>query len=746
MSWRAILDFTRPVRNKIFNGIKPFFTKGGFLFFPLKPRRKAAGFLQGEYLARKILILLIIFAWLFSGWPPIFNFSPKVQEVYAAACTTAALATGTDPGADTIAPGSGIADSGQFTITGSGNTCAATVSALTVTLAGSGTPYVGLAEVSITSSDGSTTYYSAITSFASNNVSFSGGTAIPISKASVGAVTFKIRVTPKTHALMDAVPGASYDIAPYVSSWTTTLTKSGSDTNPNTTTIDNLSPTSATVPLASTVGVQNTTLKWTASSASDFQTTSGSIILRWAAATQGAEVPAEGSTYSAGNTIATATVACVISSAASAAVSKIDGTGGDAGCTTTALTGGQDYSYKVFSLDLRGNYDAGTTLNGSPFTPIDVPSVSTQAAGSVEATTATGNGTITSTNGQNATAWGVCYKTSSPCTIADSVAAGSGTGGVGAFTASMISLSTGTTYYIKAYATNSAGTSYGSEVTILTKPAAPTALNFTSVTATTLRLNWTALTGAASYKVERCAGAGCSSFSEIASGVTTAYYDDSILTCNTLYRYRVRATNATGDGSYSSIAEQTTGICGSITADIVNGSYVSVSSPTMAMNSVTFSLICQTATGSFGTASQQIYVNNNNGADNGWTLTLAAQATTNVWDSAGIDYDFNDPTGSGCTDGGDADGVGGQMTVDPSVATLAIGQCGSCTTNNISKGSSAAFNQGTTDTITLLTATATSDDVGDWTLQGVSISQTIPAEQPAASDYNINMTLTVTAN
>jgi hypothetical protein len=49
----------------------------------------------------------------------------------------------------------------------------------------------------------------------------------------------------------------------------------------------------------------------------------------------------------------------------------------------------------------------------------------------------------------------------------------------------------------------------------------------------------------------------------------------------------------------------------------------------------------------------------------------------------------------------------------------------------------------TTDSVTLLTAAAGSDDIGDWTLQGVSILNTIPAEQPAASDYDINMTLSI---
>jgi len=221
---------------------------------------------------------------------------------------------------------------------------------------------------------------------------------------------------------------------------------------------------------------------------------------------------------------------------------------------------------------------------------------------------------------------------------------------------------------------------------------------------------------------------------------------------NTTVRLRINTVIAFSGGTRSwtgqndNIAVTITHSSATISTDIVDASYVSVGSPTMAMNTTTFDFACQTVTGSFGTTSEQIYVNNDNGADNGWTLTLAAQATTSVWDSTGTDYDFNDPTGSGCTDGGDSDSLGGQMTVDPSVATLAVGQCGSCTTNNISKGNSASFNEGTTDTITLLTATSASDNVGDWTLQGVSISQKIPAEQPAASDYSINMVLTVTAS
>lgn len=185
---------------------------------------------------------------------------------------------------------------------------------------------------------------------------------------------------------------------------------------------------------------------------------------------------------------------------------------------------------------------------------------------------------------------------------------------------------------------------------------------------------------------------------------------------------------------------------GTLSVDIVDGSYVTVGSPSVTMGAETFSFSCQSATGTFGSGTQQIYVQNPDAADNGWVVSLAGSAPTTFWDSAGTDYDFNDPTTAGCTDGGDADSLGGQMTVDASGGTLAAGACSSCNTTSVTKGSSNAYNQGTVDSITILTGASGSNDIGDWTLQGVSISQTIPAEQPAATDYDINMTLSIVAS
>ena len=185
---------------------------------------------------------------------------------------------------------------------------------------------------------------------------------------------------------------------------------------------------------------------------------------------------------------------------------------------------------------------------------------------------------------------------------------------------------------------------------------------------------------------------------------------------------------------------------GTLVVDIVDASYVTVASPSVVLTTGTFSFTCGTATGTFGSASQVIYVKNPDAADGGWTASLAGSATTAVWDSVGTDYDFNDSTGTGCTDGADVDALGGQMTVDPSVGTLAVGQCASCVVTNVTKGSSTAFLEGTTNSITVLTGAIASNDIGDWKLTGVTISQKVPAEQPAASDYDISMVLSVVAS
>jgi YD repeat-containing protein len=59
--------------------------------------------------------------------------------------------------------------------------------------------------------------------------------------------------------------------------------------------------------------------------------------------------------------------------------------------------------------------------------------------------------------------------------------------------------------------------------------------------------------------VERCQGAGCSTFTQIGTPATAGYGDTGLIT-STSYSYRVRATDAAGNlSSYSGVASATTG-------------------------------------------------------------------------------------------------------------------------------------------------------------------------------------------
>ena len=95
-----------------------------------------------------------------------------------------------------------------------------------------------------------------------------------------------------------------------------------------------------------------------------------------------------------------------------------------------------------------------------------IPILSTTEITEITQTTATSGGNITDEGGATVTARGVCWSTSQNPTISDSKTEdGTGTGN---FTSSISGLEPNTTYYVRAYATNSEGTGYGSELSFTT--------------------------------------------------------------------------------------------------------------------------------------------------------------------------------------------------------------------------------------------------------------------------------------
>ena len=97
-----------------------------------------------------------------------------------------------------------------------------------------------------------------------------------------------------------------------------------------------------------------------------------------------------------------------------------------------------------------------------------VPTVTTAQVSNIQQTTAMGGGTVTNAGGGTVTERGICWSTShNPTTNGSHASNGTGPG---SFTVNMTGLTPGTTYYVRAYATNSAGTAYGSEVSFTTVP------------------------------------------------------------------------------------------------------------------------------------------------------------------------------------------------------------------------------------------------------------------------------------
>lgn len=98
--------------------------------------------------------------------------------------------------------------------------------------------------------------------------------------------------------------------------------------------------------------------------------------------------------------------------------------------------------------------------------PVTLPAVTTSAITGIGQTYATSGGTVTSDGGANVTGRGVCWSTSTNPTIAHGhTSDGSGTG---TFISTISGLTANTPYYVRSYATNRVGTSYGNELSFTT--------------------------------------------------------------------------------------------------------------------------------------------------------------------------------------------------------------------------------------------------------------------------------------
>ncbi len=136
-----------------------------------------------------------------------------------------------------------------------------------------------------------------------------------------------------------------------------------------------------------------------------------------------------------------------------------------------------NYTYYGYSMSVRCLKNTITAA---------LPTVSTSPVTGITATTAVSGGTVINDNGAPVTARGVVWSTTAGPTIDNNQGITSNGTGSGGFASDLAGLSPGTAYFVKAYATNSVGTSYGGEVQFTTSiPAVVTISGLTIGAGTT---------------------------------------------------------------------------------------------------------------------------------------------------------------------------------------------------------------------------------------------------------------------
>jgi hypothetical protein len=135
--------------------------------------------------------------------------------------------------------------------------------------------------------------------------------------------------------------------------------------------------------------------------------------------------------------------------------------------TFNVILSGLSYATKYYARAYATG-ESGTVYGEEvTFTTLPVaPTLTTAAITEITGNSATGGGNITVTGGAEITARGICYSTEPNPTVSDTKT--SDGEGDGEFVSALADLKGNTEYFVRAYATNSAGTGYGPEVSFTT--------------------------------------------------------------------------------------------------------------------------------------------------------------------------------------------------------------------------------------------------------------------------------------
>jgi len=227
------------------------------------------------------------------------------------------------------------------------------------------------------------------------------------------------------------------------------------------------------------------------------------------------------------------------------------------------------YSYRVRATDAAGNLSTYSNTASATTPDTTPPTAPAGLTGTASSTTQIDLSWTASTDNVGVTGYLVERCQGAGCTTFTQVA--SVTSGT---TYSDTGLTASTTYSYRVRATDAANnlSSYSNTASATTQnvpdtepPTAPSNLTASAFSSTQINLSWTASTdnvGVTGYKVERCQGAGCTTFAQVGTPAGATYNDAGLL-ANATYGYRVRATDAAGNlSTYSNTASATTPAAG----------------------------------------------------------------------------------------------------------------------------------------------------------------------------------------
>jgi uncharacterized protein (TIGR02145 family) len=295
------------------------------------------------------------------------------------------------------------------------------------------------------------------------------------------------------------------------------------------------------------------------------------------------------------------------------------------------------------------------------------PSITTTSVNAISTNAAVSGGNITDDGGETVVSKGVCWSTLENPIIDNNRTIE--TGGAASFTSNISQLSPSTTYYVRAYATNSAGTGYGNSITFKTlgnKPitAATNAIDITINSATimgTVNANSLITTAIFEFGISTSYG----STSEALQSPVSADTDGAIsittslagLTPGTTYHFRIKTENSLGisysdDFSFTTLGKAPTILSQTATNLQVNSAKINCSiNPNYLTTNVSFEW---GTTNSYGNSITTVQnpangnapVNLNadlSGLSEGTTYHFRTKATNESGTSTGEDSQFTTP-------------------------------------------------------------------------------------------------------